>query len=161
MSDAVALTSLSGFDNLGESARASIAYNLGLPKAALRGRSSEQIQSAHSSAVRLNEGATVEIFGMRGRTDLNGQSATLLTFQPSKEGNGNGGRQQDDRWACRIAGTGEQVRVRVGSLAPANLAPWWGEEEEEEEEEEEGDDEDDVEEEVANGVSSMEVAQVA
>ena len=115
MSDAVALTSLSGFDNLGESARASIAYHLGLPKAALRGRSSEQIQSAHSSAVRLNEGATVEIFGMRGRTDLNGQSATLLTFQPSKgEGNGNGGRQQDDRWACRIAGTGEQVRVRVG-----------------------------------------------
>ena len=101
---------------------------------------------------------------MRGRTDLNGQSATLLTFQPSKEGNGNGGGQQDDRWACRIAGTGEQVRVRVGSLAPANLAPWWGEEEEEEEEaeqEEEGDDEDDVEEEVANGVSSMEVAQVA
>ena len=53
MSDAVALTSLSGFDNLGESAyAASIAYHLGLPKiAALRGRSSEQIQSAHSSAV--------------------------------------------------------------------------------------------------------------
>ena len=145
MSDAVALTSLSGFDNLGESARASIAYHLGLPRAALRG-ASDEIQKAHSSAVRLVEGASVEIFGMRGRTDLNGQSATLLSFQPATDANARAG--DEDRWACRIAATGEQVRVRVGQLAPANLAPWWGEEEEGEQGEEEAE---------ADGVS-MEVA---